>query len=336
MIAAATTSQSGSPSTISERETTTSNARFSTQSAPAKIGGRSSNSGTPWPGTYSPALDQELRGARRNAHADAAAVRRLDDLEQLLLVEPRVRHDDLVEAEPSPTAALEVSGRAARGEVVVDPAAARRRSSRAGARSGPARRRGARGGGRRTTAGGPRDHLVAPPEQADQPGDDEAAHEVQPEGRELLARPDREDQRQHRDEEHGRDDPPQPLAHLPLRVQAGAREDEHEQEHEERQPVGLVVPQEAPQDRLGIEDERAQREREVEAEDETGHVERREQEDARRAPDERPKGAARQEVRAARANVLDANGALDLGRRLVDHLPWRLIGDRGGDRRSSV
>ena len=74
-----------------------SNVRFVAHCAPAKIGGRSSNSGTPWPGHVLAALDQQLGRARRDAHLHAATMRRLDDLEQPALVEPGVGDDDLVE-----------------------------------------------------------------------------------------------------------------------------------------------------------------------------------------------------------------------------------------------
>ena len=67
------------------------------------------------------------------------------------------------------------------------------------------------------------------------------------------------------DEQHRRDDPAGALAHLARAVQAVAPEDEHEQQEQEREPVGLLVPEQVPEDRLRVEEQRAQREREVEA-----------------------------------------------------------------------
>ena len=51
--AAAIASQSGSPSRSTRPEKTRSNPRLTNQSSPMNAGGRSSNSGIPWPGTNS-------------------------------------------------------------------------------------------------------------------------------------------------------------------------------------------------------------------------------------------------------------------------------------------
>ena len=70
--------------------------RLTAQSVPAKTGGRSSNSGTPWPGTYSPRWIEQLGRLRRDPHLHARAVRVLDDLEQLAVRVVRVGDDQLV------------------------------------------------------------------------------------------------------------------------------------------------------------------------------------------------------------------------------------------------
>ena len=134
--------------------TTTSNVRFTAQSAPARIGGRSSNSGRPWPGTYSPRSTSSsvVRGATRTLHA--APVRRLDDLEQLLLAQAAVGDDQLVELRraraarvqlgPGPRSRPRSRSRSRRGSS---------RASRADAPPARGRRRAAPAAARRASAG---------------------------------------------------------------------------------------------------------------------------------------------------------------------------------------
>ena len=103
-----------------------SNVRLTAQSVPAKIGGRSSKSGTPWPGTYSPRSTSSsvVRGATRTF--TPRAVRGLDDLEQLLLAEAAVGDDQLVEPSLASSASRAPGAeRTLARELVVDPAAAR-------------------------------------------------------------------------------------------------------------------------------------------------------------------------------------------------------------------
>ncbi len=100
----------------------------------------------------------------------------------------------------------------------------------------------------------PGDQLVARAENADQDRDENRADNVEAERREVLAGPDGEREGERRDEEHARHHAPGALAQLARRIEARAREDEHEQQDQERQPVGLVVPEEAPEDRLGVEE----------------------------------------------------------------------------------
>ena len=96
MIASATSSQSGSSSTATSTLTTMSKVRLSAQSQPVRTGGRSSKSGTPWPGHVLAALDEELRRVGREPDLDALAVCLLDDLEHGALVEVRLGEDHLV------------------------------------------------------------------------------------------------------------------------------------------------------------------------------------------------------------------------------------------------
>ena len=98
LIASAINSHIGRPTTtISDRRRRGRTTRFVAQSAPAKIGGRSSNSGMPWPGTYSPRSIRSsvVRGATRTLTPRRCAC--VDDLEQTRLVEPGVGDDQLVE-----------------------------------------------------------------------------------------------------------------------------------------------------------------------------------------------------------------------------------------------
>ena len=58
--------------------------------------GRSSNSGTPCPATYSPFADEQLGRVRGEAHPDAVPVSLLDDVENGALVEVGLGEDQLV------------------------------------------------------------------------------------------------------------------------------------------------------------------------------------------------------------------------------------------------
>jgi len=111
----------------------------------------------------------------------------------------------------------------------------------------------------------PGHELVARAEDTDQYGNEDRADDVQGERGEVLPRPHGECERERRDEKHTVHDTPRPLAQLTRRVEARACEDEHEQQDQERQPVGLVVPEETPEDRLRVEDVRTESKRAVEA-----------------------------------------------------------------------
>ena len=89
-------SHSGSPITMTRMLTRRSKPRFTAHSHPVRTGGRSSKSGAPWPGTYSPALNEELGRIGRETHFDPLAMCLLDDLENRSLVEVGLREDHLV------------------------------------------------------------------------------------------------------------------------------------------------------------------------------------------------------------------------------------------------
>ena len=164
----------------------------------------------------------------------------------------------------------------------------------------------------------PGERLVARAEDSDDRRDEHGADDVEPERREVLAGADREHQRQRRHEEHGRHDTSGSLPHLARRVQTRLPEDEHQQQDQEREPVGLVRPEQAPEDRLRLEQRGAQRQRRVEAEDQPADVDRREDRDADQTADERPNRRRRKEVRAARPDVLDDRGRVGVK-------PWAVV-----------
>ena len=82
-------------------------------------------------------------------------------------------------------------------------------------------------------------------------------------------------------------DPARAFPRLAWGVEPGAPEDEGEQQDQKDDPVALVIPEQAPEDRLRVEDERAKRERRVQSEGEAGDVDREQCEGAREAPGER-------------------------------------------------
>ena len=82
---------------------------MSAKSAPAKVGGRTLEERHRLAGHVLAALDQELGRARCDPHAHAAAVRGVDELEQLLLGEAVVGDDQLVER-PVGASAAETAG----------------------------------------------------------------------------------------------------------------------------------------------------------------------------------------------------------------------------------
>ena len=213
--ASAMSAQRGSASTTISAPTTRSKTRFVAHCAPAKIGGRSSNSGTPCPGTYSPRSisSSVVRGATRTFTPRRCAVRRSP---AAALGEPAVRDDQLVER-LAREACLDVGlGIDLADEVVVDAAALAPSDSRRCARasSSPTSTTFRRTPAARSMS---REHLVARAEEADQDRDEDRTDDVEAERREVLSGADREREREPRDEDHARHDPS-----APSRISRGA------------------------------------------------------------------------------------------------------------------
>ena len=106
---------------------------------------------------------------------------------------------------------------------------------------------------------------------------------------------------------------------LALLVQVRLREDEHGDERQERQPVGLDPPEHAPEHRLAPVVELPRHERRVEPEHEAAEVEADERGDARQAAGGDEQLRPREQKRRAGPDVAD-----DPDRRVV-------LGNRGGD-----
>ena len=189
---------------------------------PARIGGRSSKSGTPWPGTYSPRSisSSVVRGAMRTFTPRRCAASTISS--SRLSSRPASATISSSSCAPGERLLDLRAGIDSPDELVVDAAAARaERLAQVRAR-GSRRRRAARR--RRTPTAAherPGERLVAPAEQADQHRDEDRADDVEAEGREVLAGADRERERERGDEEHARHDPARALAQLARRVEAG-------------------------------------------------------------------------------------------------------------------
>ena len=123
-----------------------------------------------------------------------------------------------------------------------------------------------------------------------------------------VARPARKDERDQGDEAERGDDPAEPAPPLALGIEPCLPEDEHRDQGQERKPIGLCIPQEAPEQAPVAVHELAQPERSVDPENETDEVEDDERGNARCTPE----GAAQREVRARRADVAERLGVAAL------------------------
>ena len=153
-----------------------------------------------------------------------------------------------------------------------------------------------------------RDDVVAPSQEPDADRGEDDRRRREPVRAELMARAEREDHRDHRDEGERGHDPAEPAAPLALGIEAGLPEDEHRDQRQEGQPVGLRVPEEAPQGAAVPVDELAQDERSVDAEHEPDEVEDDERGDARCAA----QGGPQRKVRGRRADVAERRGVAAL------------------------
>ena len=205
-----------------------------------------------------PPLDQQLGRARGDPDLHTAPVGLLDDLDELPVVEVGVGHDQLVHV------ALRQHGRQRRevaqhrqagavgrdrnraDELVVDPAAARaERPPKAREALALADENRAPPDARELeqVAG---DDVVASAQEADADRGQDDRRRRKPVRPEAVARAEREDQRDHRDERERGDDPAEPAAPLALGIEPRLPEDEHRDQGQERQPIGLGIPQEGP------------------------------------------------------------------------------------------
>ena len=103
----------------------------------------------------------------------------------------------------------------------------------------------------------PLTRLVAPAQGADRRRHADPADDVEAERREVLAGADRERERERGDEDDRGDDLPRALAQLARPVEAVSPEHEQQHEDQEGEPVGLGDPEQVPEDRLGIADQRS-------------------------------------------------------------------------------
>ena len=219
----------------------------------------------------------------------------LDDVHELAIVVVRVGHDQLVDVvsrehrgqrlEAAECGQAVVVGRSSPNgadEVVVDPAATlpeRSVEAHEVLSLADQDRPAANAGQLEDVAG---EDVVAPAQQADAECREHDRRRGEAVRREPMAGTEREDQRDRPDERERAHDPPEPGASLALGVEAGLPEDEHRDEQQERQPVRLGLPEDAPQDRALAVDEVPERQRRVDAEGQPDHVEQNERRDARR------------------------------------------------------
>ena len=103
----------------------------------------------------------------------------------------------------------------------------------------------------------------------------------------LIAGADCERERDHRDEQERRDDPPGSGTLLTGREEAAAPEHEHRDEREKRKPLRLCIPRKSPEDRALAVVQLAQDESEVQRSGEPAEIEHDECGNADRAARER-------------------------------------------------
>ena len=266
---------------------------------PGGSGGRSSKSGSPCPGTYSPSLDEQLGRGRRELHltpGGGRAARRRGPSPRRS--RPRRRTSS------SGRSRLEHCGEAL--ERLRPPASARRcRRRRSRSRRGPRGAAARRSGERLALADQhqpaahaedahqlERDRSVRRPQEPDRERRRHDRRRYQPRRREVVVRTDAEREHDQRDEHERPEHPAGSRPPLARRVQPCLEEHENGDRRQERQPLGRPrLPEERPVDRVAV-DDRSEDERDVNAECEAGDV----GED--RAPRRSaPAGGARQRAR---------------------------------------
>jgi hypothetical protein len=286
-------------------------------------------------------LDQELGRLRCQPEPDPEPVRAVGDLQQLGVGQPLVGDDHLVEgvalenaAERRRAAQHRQRRRLGAGvaedadEVVVESAAPRAerpvqvRDRIPGADEHdptPHAREPQQVGGNR---------LVARAQHADQRDREHERGREEAEGREPeLADPDAERDRDHGDDGKTPDDPAQPGAALARRVQARVPEDEHRHDGQERQPVGLLPPEDAPERRAVAAVDVSEDERGVDRDRQPGEIEHDQGGDAADAASHSLRSQVRE--RLGRADVAEHPGVARClprrrGLRLGEGRRWRL------------
>ena len=155
-----------------------------------------------------------------------------------------------------------------------------------------------------------RDDVVARAEQPDQHRREDKGRRDQPKRRELVAGTEPERKREQRDQEQRRDDAAEARAMLAARVETRLREDEHGDQRDERQPLPLRVPEDAPEDRRVPVVLLAQGERPVQRERESAEVEEDQDADAGGAEQEPATRRPGEDIRLAAPDVADFARAL--------------------------
>ena len=161
-----------------------------------------------------------------------------------------------------------------------------------------------------------RDALVARAQDADdrRAGDDCGRREtVRPE---LVVDSPREDERHHRDEHERRDDAADSRPLLALGVEPRLPEDEDRDQRQEREPLLLGLPGDAPERQLVLVVEPAQRERQIEPEREPADVDRQQRRDRRETSSEGAQRRTGEDRSSRRADVRGDGSALLVRRRL--------------------
>ena len=274
--------------------TTRSNAFFTTQSVPPSTGGRSSKSGIPWPGTYSPRWSSKsvVFGAIRTFTPARCAVSTISST---------------AASSKSPSFRITSSGRVSGDALRQFPVTLGRQHVDEFVRDpGPLPREHAPERREALTAAEEerplvrvkqplqlqRERVVRRAEQADRDRADDERRRDQPRRVEVVARPVPESEDDRRDEQQRRGDAAETGTVLAGRVQPRLPEDEQGDRDQERQPlIGLRPPEQAPEHRVA-EDHAAQDESDVEAEGQPGRVEQRERRDSEHTPSERPQRRA--------------------------------------------
>ena len=154
----------------------------------------------------------------------------------------------------------------------------------------------------------PGQQLVAGAQDADEDRGRHHRSRCQAVGREVVARPEPERERDRRDEHEREDDLADTSPQLTPPVKASDPEHEHRDHRQKRKPLGLGVPDDSPDRRPVAEIELAQDQGDEDAEGQPDEIQSDERQDAGKPPGDGKKRGAREEVRPRGADVLDRPG----------------------------